>query len=153
MTNSVCPSDHVNAGDILRFLNSEAEDKRGDYCSNFPPADIYIKGENEDTLVFEFAIAGYNPEDIKIVIANDLLEVSTDRKKLEKEDEAETEEMLKRKYSKQKIARRDFHLRYSLSPGRFALDEVKANHSNGILTIELPRSEESKPRSIIITPS
>lgn len=51
----------------------------------FPKTDIYYEGNN--TLVFEAALPGYNKEDIKVVLENNVLEIlgetketNTDRK-------------------------------------------------------------------------
>ncbi len=128
------------ANDVFSFLNSALDLEVDDYKSNFPPTNIYKKESGD--MVFEFAVAGYDPKDILIKFAGDKLEVSSDSKD---EDEDEKVEFFKRR-----IAKRDFQLKYSLLAGHFNTADAVASHKNGILKIEIPTSEYVKPRDVEI---
>lgn len=125
--------------DIFRFLD-DTVDKVNDYSSNFPPADIYADGE--DLLVFEFAVAGYDPKDINIVFEGNSLKVTRDAPPESKKCENH--------YFKQKIAKRNFEVKYTLAIGKFDTAKSTASFKDGILKIEIPRDKDSKPRNVNI---
>jgi len=92
--------------------------------------------ENDEKFEIEIAAPGLEKEDFKIDLKNDHLVVFS-----EKKDQKEEKE-------KGKVVRSEF--RYSSFQRSFALPkevdiaEIKANHKNGILTIELPKKTEYK---------
>ncbi len=98
-----------------------------------PAVNIY---ETNEKFEIEIAAPGLEKEDFKIDLKNDYLLVYSEKK--DKKEEKE----------KGKVVRSEF--RYSSFQRSFALPkevdiaEIKANHKNGILTVELPKKMEYK---------
>jgi HSP20 family protein len=96
-----------------------------------PAVNIY---ENNEKFEIEVAAPGLEKEDFKIDVKNDHLLVYSEKK--DKKEEKE----------KGKVVRSEF--RYSSFQRTFALLKevdvaaIKANHKNGVLTIELPKKTE-----------
>lgn len=92
--------------------------------------------ENSEKYEIEVAAPGLDKEDFKIDLKNDHLVVYSEKK--DKKEEKE----------KGKVVRSEF--RYSSFQRMFALPKevdasnIKANHKNGVLTIELPKKTEYK---------
>lgn len=92
--------------------------------------------ETNEKFEIEVAAPGLDKEDFKIDLKNDHLVVSS-----EKKDQKEEKE-------KGKVVRSEF--RYSSFQRMFALPKevdasnIRANHKNGVLTIELPKKTEYK---------
>jgi HSP20 family protein len=92
--------------------------------------------ENNEKFEIEVAAPGLEKEDFKIDLKNDHLVVYSEKK--DKKEEKE----------KGKVVRSEF--RYSSFQRSFALPKevdvaaIKANHKNGVLTIELPKKTEYK---------
>lgn len=134
----------ITMDDMFNYMNTAFEKNLDDYATNFPPTDIYVI-EEDGTLVFELAVAGYKPEDIRITFSGDSLQISDVKEgKLDKVEEK------KRRFFKNRIARRDFSLKYSLAPGKFDTENAEASYADGILKIEIPRSQSSKPKELQI---
>lgn len=103
--------------------------------AGFPVTDLYTE---EDKLVFEFALAGYKKEHIRIETEDDKLTVST---------ESEYEVDPKVTYYQKKIARRNFKVSYAI-PIQYDLSEVVATFEDGILKVVLPKRLESMKKQI-----
>jgi HSP20 family protein len=92
--------------------------------------------ENDEKFEIEIAAPGLEKEDFKIDLKNDHLVVYSEKKEQKEEKE------------RGKVVRSEF--RYSSFQRSFALPkevditEIKANHKNGILTVELPKKTEYK---------
>jgi len=92
--------------------------------------------ESSEKYEIEVAAPGLDKEDFKIDLKNDHLVVYSEKK--DKKEEKE----------KGKVVRSEF--RYSSFQRMFALPKevdasnIKANHKNGVLTIELPKKTEYK---------
>ena len=102
------------------------------------PIDVY---ETKDGLTFEVACTGLNREDVDVKIEGDTLKVSHEAKI------RETFEGIHTYHSG--IRRSSFNLGWKVSR-RFDLTDIKAEMKNGLLTLSVPYSEESKPKSIKI---
>lgn len=131
----------------MRLLNdvfgSTEPERNPDYESSFPPANIY-KDEDSKELVFEFAVAGYDPKEITVSFEEDHMFVE----RVEAEDVEEEERTLS--FLKHKIAQRDFKLQYKLAVYKLETAKATATHKNGILKIVIPQSEDAKPKSLEI---
>jgi len=101
-----------------------------------PPVDIY---EDTEGLTMRAEIPGFNPGDIDLNIENNTLTLKGERK-LEKEDKKENYHRVERFYG-------TFSRSFSL-PSTVDTEKVRADSKNGVLTIFLPRREETKPRQI-----
>jgi HSP20 family protein len=105
-----------------------------------PPMDV----EDEDEQVrLSFEIPGVNPDDVSVTVENGVLTVSGE-KKLERR----TGDGRKGPY---RIERRHGRFERSITlPQSVDADQVTAHYENGVLTLELPKSAESRKRRIEI---
>lgn len=102
------------------------------------PVNIF---ETENGLVFEIACTGLPKSDVKIDIEHDILRVSYNKPK---EDELSNVVHVKRGLSK-----KSFSLGYRVA-NKFDLSNADAVMENGLLTITVPFTEESKPKTLRI---
>lgn len=103
--------------------------------AGFPVTDLYTE---KDKLVFEFALAGYKKEHIKIETEDDKLTILSD---YEIEDNTDIT------YYQKRIARRNFKVSYAI-PIQYDLSEVAAYFEDGILKVVLPKRLESMKKQI-----
>ncbi|HUX09305.1 MAG TPA: Hsp20/alpha crystallin family protein [Terriglobia bacterium] len=103
-----------------------------------PPVDIYETGEN---LVLQAELPGVNPDDVEIRVEDNTLYLKGERK-FEKAVKEESFHHVERSYG-------TFNRSFAL-PGSIDADKVKAEYTNGVLTLTLPKREEAKPRTIKI---
>jgi len=96
--------------------------------------DLYDKG---DSLVIESTIAGVNPEDVDITVEPDLIVIKGARKQQTRID--------KDNYYYQECFWGKFS-RTLVLPCAIKPDKVKAIFKNGLLSINLPKAEESSQR-------
>ncbi|MFB3925593.1 MAG: Hsp20/alpha crystallin family protein [Syntrophales bacterium] len=108
------------------------------YSQDFPAIDVWVS-ENDAIITAE--MPGIDPQAIEISLKGDSLSLSGSRSPEElKEGEA---------YHRQERAHgrfsRSLRLPFQVDPGK-----VTAKYEKGVLTIDLPRAEEDKPRKIQI---
>ena len=103
-----------------------------------PPVDII---ERENGFNLEFDLPGFEKDEIKVSVKEGELTVSGERKLSTAEGETYFRhfERPEGKFS------RSFRL-----PKHIDSENIKGSYSNGILTFELPKKEEAKPRMIEI---
>jgi HSP20 family protein len=104
-----------------------------------PAADIV---ENKESFVVKAELPGIKKEDIKIALQNNLLTISGEKKK-EVETKDQTVHHLERSYGA-------FYRTFEL-PVMVNQSKIKAEFVDGILTVELPKAEEAKPKEISIS--
>jgi HSP20 family protein len=102
-----------------------------------PAVDIYETPGND--VVVKAELPEMKREDIKVTFENNVLTIEGERK-LAKDVEREQYHRVERHYG---AFRRSFTLPASVDAGK-----VQANYQDGVLTITLPRREETKPRQI-----
>jgi molecular chaperone IbpA len=100
------------------------------------PVDIY---ETENGLRFELAAVGLEKIDLNIQVEGDTL-------RIQHENQLEDSE---RVYLQRGIARRSFDLAWKVA-AKFDLSQLEAKLSKGLLTIDVPYSEEKAPKKISI---
>jgi len=106
-----------------------------------PPLDVF---EDDDRLVVKVELPGIDPEAVEVSVEDSTLTVSGSR-----EFERETEE---RNYHR--IERRYGAFSRSLRlPQTADAERVDARFDRGVLTIEVPKREEARPRRIEIKAS
>ena len=103
-----------------------------------PPVDI---SETPDQLVFQVELPGFSQEDLKLRAENGVLTLEGERR-FEKESEKKAYHRVERAYGR---FVRAFSLPVNVDP-----DRISASLVDGILTVELPKREEAKPKSIPI---
>lgn len=101
------------------------------------PVDIY---EDKEGLHIEVACTGLAKEDVNINIEGDILRISYDKNAENVDD---------KNYYSRGIAKRSFNLGYKIAQ-RFDLGVAEAKMENGLLTIHIPFTKESKPKSLKI---
>ena len=104
-----------------------------------PRTDI---SETEDRYVLRMDMPGLSKKDLNIELKDDTLTVSGERKTEHKENE-ESFHRVERSYGR-------FFRSFTL-PQASDTEKVKARMKEGVLTVEVPKREESKPRRIEIS--
>ncbi len=106
-----------------------------------PSVDIY---ENKDQIVLEAELPGMKQEDFDLAIENNVITLRGERR-FEKTDETDNYHRVERSYG---AFTRSFTLPQSVSA-----DDARAEYSNGVLRVTLPKREEAKTRRIEVTGS
>jgi HSP20 family protein len=104
-----------------------------------PSVDIY---ENKDQIVIEAELPGMKQEDFDLTIENNVISLRGERK-FEKTDESDNYHRVERSYG-------SFTRSFTL-PQTVSADEAKAEYTNGVLRVTLPKREEVKSRRIEVT--
>ncbi len=100
-----------------------------EFASYVPAVNISNKGE---TYVLDFSVAGFNKEDFKIAIENEVLTVSAEHKV-----ENNVEE---KNYTRKEFNYGSFKRSFTL-PENADLEKIEAKYENGILNITIPKKE------------
>jgi HSP20 family molecular chaperone IbpA len=121
------------------FENSSSFIPSIEYKYNYP-VDIYKK---DDSLIIEIAAVGLKKDDVSIEIKDkDVLHVSYDNKNKLKEGSSE--------YYQSSITKKSFDFGWKIS-NKFDLDKIEAKMEDGLLTINIPKTEyDFKSKTIII---
>ena len=101
-----------------------------------PAVDIY---ETENELVVKADLPDINEKELDVRIENNTLTIRGERK-FEKKVEEENYLRVERTYG-------SFSRSFSL-PNTVNSEAIKAEYKNGVLTVELPKRAESKPKQI-----
>lgn len=104
-----------------------------------PPVDIVETAEKN--VVVRAELPEMKREDITITYENDVLTIEGERK-FEKKSNGDTYHRVERGYGS---FRRSFSLPATIDAAR-----VEADYKDGVLTVTLPRREETRPRQIAI---
>lgn len=123
--------------DFSRSRSSDAGEKLTEPLWN-PAVDLY---EWKDNLVVKVDLPGMSKEDISVTFQGDTLVIRGEKKR-----ERETREG---GFIRTERAYGSFYRAIAL-PGEVDADKVKAVYKNGVLELTLPKTEESKPKSIAI---
>lgn len=136
------PTNIWNDFDDLRDeMNLLFEDFGSQRIQAYPPVNLW---SDTDEAILKAELPGLNREDITITVQNNMLTLEGNRK-LETLKEDEDYHRRERGYGNFK---RTITLPFSVDN-----DMVTAKVSNGILTVNLPRREEDKPKKISISTS
>src|SRR5688572_20509105 len=105
-----------------------------------PPMDVF---ETAEEICCQLEVPGLSRENIDIRVENNLLTIAGEKKYEQRQDEKETGY----RHSERRYGR--FERSFTL-PRTIDADRVRANYENGVLTLSLPKAEQSKPRKIMI---
>ena len=94
--------------------------------------------ENTDEYMVEVAAPGFEKNQFKIELNNDVLKISSEKKF---ENETKDEERVTRKEFSYQSFSRSFTL-----PTLVERDKINAKYEKGILSITIPKKEEAKPK-------
>ena len=127
-----------NAIGLERILRAAEHVRHQADGNSYPPYNIEKK--DEDSYVLTLAVAGFAPEDLEIVTADETLTIT---------GKAPAAEGDKRQYLYRGIAGRSFARRFALA-SHLVVHSASMNH--GLLHVELKREvpEALKPRTIAI---
>jgi HSP20 family protein len=108
----------------------------GETAANLVAVDMY---ETDDHLVVKATVPGVKPENIDVTVTGDLLTIKGEFKSEEKTE--------KRNYLRQERRYGSFCRQIGLPAGVDA-NKAKATFEHGVLTLELPKTEAVKAKSI-----
>ncbi len=94
--------------------------------------------ENESEYEIEVAAPGMGKEDFKVNLENDLLTISSEKKDEKKDD--------KPNYSRREFSYQSFKRSFTVPKDMVDGEKIEAQYRDGILTIQLPKREEMKPK-------
>ncbi len=126
--------------------NPFAWDENTDYypAYSYPPSNVYVTPEK--SLVFEFALAGFNESDISLEFKGDymILNAAVPKERTVKDDEIK---FLKRRLKFREIVDQ----KYFAPAEKFDRDAVQAVYANGVLTVTVPaKVEQESPEGVKI---
>lgn len=107
----------------------------------YPQIDVV---EDENAIHVKADMPGLTDKDIEVIIENGVLTIAGERKEERREEDD------KKHYILSERCYGSFKRSFSLPEGIKA-DEVKAIFKDGVLNIEIPKSEEVKPKKITVT--
>ncbi len=103
-----------------------------------PSVDIY---EDSDAIQLHAELPGMNLKEIEVKVANNILEIKGE-KKIEKQEKKENYHRVERVFGR---FARSFRL-----PVTIDQEKIRAKYDQGILTLTLPKREETKPKNITV---
>lgn len=95
--------------------------------------------ESENNFLIEVAAPGYDKKDFKISFEKDVLTISSEKESKKEEDSV----TIRKKEFYCQAFKRNFSL-----PEEINSDLISASYQNGILTIQIPKMEEAKVKSV-----
>ena len=117
------------------FFGSSAYDNGCDH--DFMPR-VNVR-ENDDMITLTFEVPGMDKGDIKIVVEDNILTISGERKF--------TDEKSEDNFVRAEICSGSFSRSFTL-PDTVDEQKVSADYKNGLLEVTLPKKEEKKPKQI-----
>src|SRR4051812_48774810 len=128
---------------VNRLFDSTVQGRSGqaDLATWAPAVDIY-EGENE--LIAKVDLPGVSESDIDLRVENNMLTIRGERK-FEKSVNEENYLRVERAYGS---FTRTFSLPNTVNP-----DGINASYNHGVLTVHMPKREESKPKQVKINVS
>ncbi len=122
-----------------RFFNRGVVDDNDLRVGNwYPSVDIT---EKDDSYIMKAELPGISKEDVKITLKENHLTIHGEKKK-EKEEKDKNYFRSERVYG-------SFQRTFTL-PSSVRVEKIEANFKDGVLTIEIPKVEEAKPKEIEI---
>ncbi len=97
--------------------------------------------EKNDGIEITADLPGMKPEEVEVTVEDGVLAIKGERT-IESTGEGETYHRVERTYG---VFERSFSLPTSVDPAK-----IEAHFRNGVMTLTLPKREESKPRSVTI---
>ena len=135
MRDLVTIQDEINR--VFENLTGKSEGDEG-LMRLLPAADIV---EDNDSFIVNIELPGLKKEDLKVTVQNNILSINGEKKN-EIDHKSKTFHRVERSYGS---FYRSFELPISVDPSK-----VQAEFKDGVLRIELPKSESAKPKEIAI---
>ena len=95
--------------------------------------------ETDNGIVVTAELPGVRPDEVEVTVEGDMLSIHGEKRE-EKEEKRKGVHRVERRYGS---FARTIHLPSSVDP-----EQVKAHSKHGVLTIEIPKREDSKPKKI-----
>ncbi len=121
-----------------KFFDDDDFDLDNFFQTGTGSLDIY---EEKDNVVVKMKAPGFEKEDFSLTVEGDTLTIKAEAKE-ENEDKG-------KKYYRKEIKHQSIARSITL-PSRVENDKSQAEYKNGVLTLILPKSEQSKPKSISV---
>jgi HSP20 family molecular chaperone IbpA len=122
-------------------------DENTDYYPNYsyPPMNVYMTQDR--SLIFEFALAGFDEKDISLSFQGDYMVFSAAISHLEGTDNVipgeNSGENSGNRYFKHRLKMKDIQKqKYYVPLDKYAQEKVKAVYKNGILRVSIPPKDE-----------
>jgi HSP20 family protein len=126
---------------IDRFFNDDLFDwSIQNFSNNFTNLPAVNIKEKDDAFEIEMAAPGFNKEDFKIELNNNILSISS-----EKKIENETKE--NERYTRREFSYQSFMRSFTL-PDTIEGEKINAKYENGILNIHIPKKDEAKVKPV-----
>lgn len=122
-----------------RLLDTLFEREEGPASIWAPEIDV---SENSEEFVVKADIPGISEKDLSVTLSGDNLIIKGERKE-EKEEKGKHFHRVERRYGS---FQRSIPIPVAVDP-----DKIKAEYSNGVLEIHLPKTAEAKPKEIKIS--
>ncbi len=123
-------------GDFF-YPSTQGQEDSGVWNWN-PAADIY---ENDDNIVIKAELPGIDKKDITVDVKNRVLTLKGERSS---DDETKEDNYYRRE---RRYGR--FERAFTL-PVEVDLEKIKADYTDGVLKIEIPKPQEKKPKKITV---
>ena len=105
-----------------------------------PSVDI---SETDDNFELRAELPGIAKDDLHISVKDNLLTLSGEKRQENVDDDTQNYRRVERRYG-------SFQRRFTL-PSEVAADSIKAEYSDGVLTLSIPKPEAAKPTEVPIT--
>lgn len=119
---------------IDEMFNNDLTGGRMVHTHQVPAVNI---AESDESFTLSMVVPGYEKEDLKLEVDNDVLTISSEVKE---ESEEKTEQFTRKEYAISSFTR-SFNL-----PETVNQDKIEAEYKNGMLHIQLPKKEEALPQ-------
>jgi molecular chaperone IbpA len=138
--NIIMKNTHHNMYNTLIGFDNIFNELKENALDKYPPYNVYKEGSERDRTILELALAGFNKEEISVLLDNGTLTV---------EFIGEKEEKRQREYSHRGISKRYFKRQFQLAEHQ---EIAHAEMKDGMLIITVDRilPDELKPKSINI---
>jgi len=135
-------SEAVSLRDAMNSLLQESFIRPGSRLAQDGSASLPLDvSETENDFVIKASLPGVNPDDVQITVQGDTLTIRGENK-FEEEKKGEHWHLRERRFGT---------FQRSLVLGSpVVADKAQAHYEHGVLTLTLPKAEESKPRQIKI---
>ncbi|MDO9566271.1 MAG: Hsp20/alpha crystallin family protein [Candidatus Desulfaltia sp.] len=130
--------DRINRMFDEAFLRSKDIDDEVSLASWKPTVDIY---DTDDAIVLKVELPGVDKEKVSVDVKDNVLTLKGER--------SVDKEIKEKNYYRRERSFGSFHRSFTL-PTTVNPEDIKATYKDGILTIEVPKPEEKKPKQITI---
>ena len=118
-------------------------DENTDYYPNYsyPPMNVFMTADR--SLIFEFALAGFDEKDISLSFQGDYMVFSAALPQPDSAENIVQDDNQANRYFKHRLKMKDIQKqKYYVPLDKYAQEKVKAVYKNGILKVSIPPKEE-----------